>query len=214
MRLHSYFRSSAAYRVRIALNLKGLPYETVPVHLLRGGGEQHGPELTRLNPAQLIPVLEDGPIVLTQSLAIMEYLEEKHPAPPLLPAGLAARAQVRALALAVACDIHPLNNLRVMQQLESPLGVREDARRAWAREWIERGFSALERQLVDSATAGDFCHGAAPTMADCCLIPQVFNALRLECSLERYPTIGHIYAHCTKLSAFVEAHPGAQPDAQ
>lgn len=214
MRLHTYFRSSASYRVRIALNLKGLDYQAVPVHLLRGGGEQHRPEFTGINPAELVPVLEDGPIVLTQSLAILEYLEEQHPAPPLLPAGAVARAQVRALALAVACDIHPLQNLRVMQYLEKTGGVGEDARRAWARHWIELGFAALERQLLQRATAGGFCHGAAPTIADCCLIPQVFNALRLDCSLEPYPSIRHIYEHCAQLPAFERAHPGAQIDAE
>jgi len=214
MRLYTYFRSSAAYRVRIALNLKGLDYQAVPVHLLRGGGEQHGPEFTRRNPAELIPVLEDDPIVLTQSLAILEYLEERHPARPLLPAGAVERAQVRALALSVVCDIHPLNNLRVMQYLEKKLLVSEDARRTWARHWIERGFVALERQLVESGTTGDFCHGTGPTIADCCLIPQVFNAVRLECQLEPYPTIRHIYEHCAQLPGFERAHPGVQPDAE
>jgi len=214
LRLYTYFRSSAAYRVRIALNLKGLPYEAVPVHLLRGGGEQHAAQYARRNPAQLVPVLEEGPFALTQSLAIIEYLEENYPAPPLLPRGAQERARVRALALSVACDIHPLNNLRVMQYLGAQLGADEEHRGAWSRHWIELGFGALERLLVASGTAGVFCDGDSPTLADCCLVPQVFNALRLRCSLEPYPAIRRIYEHCARLPAFERAAPGAQPDAE
>jgi maleylacetoacetate isomerase len=213
-RLYTYFRSSAAYRVRIALNLKGIPYEAVPVHLLRGGGEQHASEFMERNPAQLVPVLQDGPLSLTQSLAIIEYLEETHPSPPLLPRGAAERARVRALALTVACDIHPLNNLRVMQYLESKLGAGEESRGAWSRRWIELGFAALERLLIADGATGPFCHGHSPTLADCCLVPQVFNALRLRCPLEPYPTIRGIYEHCSRLPPFERAAPGAQPDAE
>jgi maleylacetoacetate isomerase len=214
LQLYSYFRSSAAYRVRIALNLKGLPYEAVPVHLLRGGGEQHGRAFADRNPARLVPVLQEGPAALTQSLAIIEYLEETRPSPPLLPRGALERARVRALALLVACDIHPLNNLRVLQHLDSRLGVDVEVRSAWSRHWIEIGFSAIERTLAESGAAGDFCHGESPTLADCVLVPQVFNALRAKCPLEPYPAIRRIYEHCTRLPAFQRAAPEAQPDAE
>lgn len=214
LQLYSYFRSSAAYRVRIALNLKGLPYEAVPVHLLRDGGEQHGAAFGDRNPARLVPVLQEGPAALTQSLAIIEYLEETHPSPPLLPRGPLERARVRALALAVACDIHPLNNLRVLQHLDSRLGVDAEARSAWSRHWIELGFSAIERTLAESGGSGDFCHGESPTLADCVLVPQVLNAMRAQCALERYPAIRRIYEHCTRLPAFQRAAPESQPDAE
>jgi maleylacetoacetate isomerase len=214
LRLYTYFRSSAAYRVRIALNLKGLPYEAIPVHLLRGGGEQHGAGFVERSPAHLVPVLEDGSITLTQSLAIIEYLEEKHSEPALLPRGAAERAKVRELALSIACDMHPLNNLRVMQYLNSKLEVNQESRNAWSRHWIELGFTAIERMLVESGSAGAFCHGDAPTLADCCLVPQVFNALRLKCPLESYPTIRRIHDHCLRTPAFERAAPGAQLDAE
>ncbi len=214
LQLYSYFRSSAAYRVRIALHWKELPYEAIPVHLLRGGGEQHGQPFGERNPARLVPVLQEGPVALTQSLAIIEYLEETHPSPPLLPRGALERARVRALALAVACDIHPVNNLRVLQYLDSRLGVDADGRSAWSRHWIELGFAAIERTLAESGAAGDFCHGESPTLADCVLVPQVLNALRARCSLERYPAIRRIYEHCTQLPAFQRAAPEAQPDAE
>jgi maleylacetoacetate isomerase len=213
-RLYTYFRSSAAYRVRIALNLKGIAYEAIPVHLLRGGGEQHSARFIELNPAGLLPVLQEGPVALAQSLAIIEYLEEQHPAPPLLPRSPMERARVRAFALGIACDIHPLNNLRVMQYLGSKLAADEAARNMWSRHWIELGFAALEPLLVADGAAGRFCYGDTPTLADCCLVPQVFNALRLRCSLEPYPTIRGIYEHCTQLPAFARAAPGAQADAE
>jgi maleylacetoacetate isomerase len=212
--LYTYFRSSAAYRVRIALNLKGVAYQPLPVHLLRGGGEQHSTAFAAVNPAELVPVLQDGPVALTQSLAIIEYLDEQYPAPPLLPPSPIGRAQVRAFALCIACDIHPLNNLRVMQYLGSKLSADEEMRNAWSRHWIELGFAALERLLVAGAAAGPFCYGHSPTLADCCLIPQVFNALRLKCPLQPYPTIRRIYDHCTQLPAFARAAPAAQPDAE
>jgi maleylacetoacetate isomerase len=213
-RLYGYFRSSAAYRVRIALNLKGIAYEPVPVHLLRGGGEQHSAEFARRNPAELVPVFEEGPLALTQSLAIIEYLEEKYPAPALLPRGAAERARVRAIALGIACDIHPLNNLRVMQYLGAKLGADEEHRSAWSRHWIELGFGATERLLTGGDRGGPFCFGDSATVADCCLVPQVFNALRLKCPLEPYPTIRRVYEHCMRLPAFERAAPGAQPDAE
>ncbi len=214
LRLHTYFRSSAAYRVRIALNLKGLSYEAVPVHLLRGGGEQHGQAFGNTNPQHLVPALEVGSDTLTQSLAILEYLEETHPSPPLLPREPLERARVRALALAIACDIHPLNNLRVLQYLDAKLDVDAERRAEWSRHWIELGFAAIERLLEASGTAGDFCYGERPTLADCVLVPQAFNALRAKCALERYPAIRRVYEHCASLTAFASAAPGAQPDAE
>lgn len=214
LRLYTYFRSSAAYRVRIALNLKGLPYESIPVHLLRGGGEQHSREFGARNPAHLVPVLEDRALLLTQSLAILEYLEEAYPTPALLPAQNVERAKVRALALAVACDIHPLNNLRVMRYLGANVGASEEIRSSWSRHWIESGFAAIEHHLAASGSTGACCHGDAPTLADCCLVPQVFNALRVKCGLGAYPTIMRIYEHCSRLPAFERAAPEAQPDAE
>jgi maleylacetoacetate isomerase len=214
LKLHTYFRSSAAYRVRIALNVKGLAYDALPVHLLRDGGEQHKAPFTDRSPAHLVPVLEDGPFALTQSLAIIEYLEETHPSPPLLPRAPAERAHVRAIALAVACDIHPINNLRVMQYLTNELGIDEERRGAWSRHWIERGFTAIEQLLHAQPEVGSFCHGEAPSLADCCLVPQAFNALRLKLALERWPTIARIYANCMRQPAFERAAPQSQPDAE
>ena len=214
LRLYTYFRSSAAYRVRIALNLKGLAYEAIPVHLLRGGGEQHTPEFVDRNPAHLVPVLEAEASVLTQSLAIIEYLEETYPVPALLPAQPVERARVRALALTIACDIHPLNNLRVMRYLGAKLGASEEARSEWSRHWIELGFSVLELHLAESGSGKRYCYGDTPTLADCCLVPQVFNALRMKCVLDGYPTLMRIYESCMHLPAFERAAPGAQPDAE
>jgi maleylacetoacetate isomerase len=211
--LYGYWRSSAAYRVRIALNLKGLAYESKPVHLLRDGGEQHTAAYRRLNPQQLIPCLVDGERVLTQSMAIMEYLEETHPEPPLLPAGARNRAHVRALALAVACDVHPLGNLRVLQYLEARFGAEEGARAEWSRHWIAMGFDAIERMLADSAATGRYCHGDTPGLADACLVPQMYNARRWKLPLESYPTIVRIVDACNALEAFQRAAPEAQPDA-
>lgn len=214
LRLYTYFRSSAAYRVRIALNLKGLAYEAIPVHLLRGGGGQHTPAFVQHNPAHLVPVLETEALVLTQSLAIIEYLEETYPVPALLPAQPVERSRVRALALTIACDIHPLNNLRVMQYLGVTLGVTEAARSEWSRHWIGLGFSALERHLAESGSGKQYCHGDTPTLADCCLVPQVFNALRMKCVLDGFPTLMRIYENCIRLPAFERAAPGVQPDAE
>jgi maleylacetoacetate isomerase len=214
LRLHTYFRSSAAYRVRIALNLKNLSYQHTPVHLRRDGGQQHSPSFVRLSPAHLVPVLQEEELSLTQSLAIIEYLEETHPSPPLLPKEADARARVRALALSIACDIHPLANLRVLQYLETQLEVDEAARGRWSRHWLELGLGAIEQLLATDRTGQSFCYGDSPTLADCCLIPQVFNALRAECSLSPYPTIQRIYAHCTALTPFQNAAPGVQEDAE
>ena len=214
MKLYSYFRSSAAYRVRIALNLKGLAYETVPVHLTRGGGEPLAPGYRKLNPQALVPVLQDGERALSQSLAIMEYLEEIHPQPPLLPKDPAARARVRALALAVACDLHPLNNLRVLNYLTGPMGLGDDAKQTWYRHWIAEGLGALEASLAGDPETGRFCHGDAPGLADCCLIPQLANAHRFKCDVSPYPTLLKIEKNCQALDAFLRAAPDQQPDAE
>lgn len=209
--LYSYFRSSASYRVRIALNLKGLAYTQVPVNLLKG--EQADSAYTRLNPQGLVPSLVEDEHALTQSLAIMEYLDECHPEPPLLPLTPRERARVRALALTVACEIAPLNNSGVLAYLTGQAGVGEQAKKAWYQHWIHKGFSALEAMLSAQAGTGRFCHGDAPSLADCCLVPQVFNARRFEADLSAYPTIVRIDAACADLPAFTAAHPARQPDA-
>lgn len=213
--LYGYWRSSAAYRVRIALNLKGLDYETRPVHLVRDGGEQHAADYRVLNPQEMVPCLLDGDRAITQSLAIMEYLDEMHPEleTALLPVDARGRARVRALAQVVACDIHPLGNLRVLQQLEAEFGASEEQRAAWSRHWIGAGFQAIETMLGDNVATGRYCHGEAPSMADACLVPQVYNALRWKLPLDDYPTIMRIYQSCNELEAFRRAAPEAQPDA-
>jgi maleylpyruvate isomerase len=209
MRLYGNWRSSAAYRARIALNLKGLAYESVPVNLR--GGEQNGAGYRARNPEGLVPLLEDDELRLRQSLAIIEWLDETHPDPPLLPAEPAARAEVRAIALAIACDIHPLNNLRVLQYLERELGHGEDDRMRWYRHWIACGLGALEAQL--EGRSGTFCHGERPTLADICLVPQMYNGRRYGCDLEPYPMLRRIDEHCRALPAFAAAAPERQPDA-
>jgi maleylpyruvate isomerase len=214
MKLYNYFRSSSSYRVRIALNLKGLAYEYLPVHLSRGGGEQFTAEYRALNPQALVPVLQDGAATLTQSLAIIEYLDETHPKPPLLPSLAAERARVRALAQIIACEIHPLNNLRVLGYLTKKLGVSEEAKNAWYQHWVNLGLNALEAQLAADPATGRFCHGDTPGLADCCLVPQVFNAERFQCDLSQFPTLMRVYANCIALDAFKRAAPGAQPDAE
>ena len=212
VRLYTYFRSSAAFRTRIALNLKGLSYESFPVHLARG--DQHSAGFSEHNPAHLIPVFEDQGLRITQSLAIIEYLEERYPQPPLLPSGAAARAEVRSLSLSIACDIHPLNNLRVLRYLKAPLGIEEEVRNEWARHWISLGFAALEQRLAHGGYSGRCCFGDTPGMADCCLIPQTVNAMRVQCALDPFPTIRRIYEHCMGLEAFQKAAPAAQSDAE
>jgi maleylacetoacetate isomerase/maleylpyruvate isomerase len=214
LRLYTYFRSSAAYRVRIALNLKGLAYEAVPVHLLRDGGQQKQPAYRALSPLGTVPALQTGDATLTQSLAIIEYLDETHPQPPLLPASAAERARVRALAQTIACDIHPVNNLRVLQYLGREFGATQEQKDAWYRHWVGEGLRAVEQLLVGDSRTGAFCHGDAPTLADCCLVPQVFNARRFNCPLDDMPTIRRIVDACEQLTAFQKAAPAAQPDAE
>jgi len=211
--LHGYWRSSAAYRVRIALNLKGLDYAQVPVHLVRDGGDQHRPDYARINPQRLVPVLQHGQRVIRQSLAIIEYLDELWPDPPLLPPGARERAQARALAQLVACDIHPLNNLRVLQYLEREWNVPQPEREEWVRHWMAEGFAAFEALLQEDLARGEFCEGDTPGIAECCLIPQVYNARRFAVDLEPFPVIRQIEAACLALPAFDAARPERQPDA-
>ncbi len=214
MILHNYFRSSASYRVRIALNLKNIAYEYRAVHLTRDGGEQFSPVFRALNPQALVPVLEHEGKLLTQSLAILEYLEEIRPEPALLPAAPFERARVRALALAVACEIHPLNNLRVLHYLTGTVGAGTDVKNEWYRHWLRLGLEGLESELAKSAHTGAFCHGSTPTMADCCLIPQLFNARRFAFDLSPYPTLLAVERSCLALPAFRDAAPERQPDAE
>lgn len=212
--LHNYFRSSSAYRVRIALGLKGLPYTYVSVHLNRDGGEQFKPAFRERNPQQLVPVLQDGDAHVSQSLAIIEYLDETHPEPRLLPAAPLARARVRSLSLAMACDIHPLNNLRVLKYLTGPLGATEDDKAAWISHWHGAGLAALETELAADGQRGRFCVGDTPTMADCCLVPQLFAARRFGLDLAPFPTLLAVEAACLALPAFQQAHPARQPDSE
>jgi maleylacetoacetate isomerase len=209
---YTFFRSSAAYRVRIALNLKGLEAEEHYIHLRKG--EQRGASYLALNPQGLLPALIDDGAVLGQSLAIIEYLEETRPEPPLLPADPVGRARVRQLALAVACDIHPLDNLKVLNYLGDQLGADDDGKANWFRHWINEGFGAIETLLANSAATGEFCHGDAPGLADICLVPQLFNARRFDTDLSAYPTILRVEAACQALDAFARAAPGLQPDAE
>lgn len=214
LRLYGYWRSSAAYRVRIGLNLKGLAYESVPVHLIRDGGEQHLPPFAQTNPQKLIPVLQHGERLIRQSLAILEYIDEVwSDSPLLLPATARGRARVRSLSLMVACDIHPLNNLRVLQYLEQEWHAPQPERDEWVRHWIREGFDAFEALLSDDPATGTFCEGDQPTIADCCLIPQVYNARRFAVDLTPYPTIRRIDEACLALSAFDAARPERQADA-
>lgn len=211
-KLYGYFRSSAAYRVRIALNLKGLEYTQVPVNLVKG--EQRSDSYLQRNPQGLVPTLEtDDGTRLGQSLAICEYLDERYPEPPLLPKDAEGRARVRALTNLIACEMHPLNNLRVLKYLVNELGVDEEAKLGWYRHWIREGFDALEAMLARDVDSGGFCHGDSPTLADICLVPQVANAERFECDLSAYPAIRRIAAHCRDLEAFRRAAPAEQPDA-
>jgi maleylacetoacetate isomerase len=212
--LYTYFRSSAAYRVRIALALKGLKPELRFIHLVKGGGQQHSPEYRALNPQGRVPFLIDGATKIGQSLAIIEYLDETHPQPALLPRDAAGRARVRQIALAITADIQPLQNLSTTQYLERELGLDQPARDAWVRHWIDSGLAALEATLAADPATGRFCHGDAPTMADCCLVPQLFAARRFGADLARCPTLARIDAACTALPAFAAAAPAAQPDAE
>lgn len=212
MKLYGYWRSSAAYRVRIALNLKQLSFENVPVHLIKNGGEQHSDMYQALNPAQLVPTFVDGEQSLNQSLAIIEYLDETYPQPALLPSDSTERARVRAMALDIACDIHPLNNLRVLQYLTGPLQLTEQQKQEWITHWLSVGFTALEQRLAHSAA--DYCFGNSVTLADICLIPQVYNAQRFALDMSAFPLISRVYHNCMQLAAFALAAPEQQPDAQ
>lgn len=214
LRLHTYWRSSAAYRVRIVLALKGLEYEPVPQHLLRDGGRHRRPEYLATNPQGLVPALEHDGAVVTQSLAICEYLDEVYPEPALLPADSAGRAAVRAMALAVACDIHPLNNLGVQQYLRTELGLGDEAVARWTRHWIARGFAALEVLVARHSADGRHCHGDAVTLADAFLVPQAYNARRAQLDLSPYPRLSAVVHHLESLPAFAAARPEAQPDAE
>ncbi len=212
MKLYTYFRSSAAFRVRIALNLKGIAWESVAVNLRPGAHRQ--PDYLARNPQGLVPALEeDDGAVIPQSLAIIEYLEETHPQPPLLPRPARDRARVRSMALAVACDVHPLNNLRVLNHLRSPLGLDEAAVEAWCRHWIAEGFRGLEEEARRASGDGRHLFGSEVTLADVCLVPQMFNARRVRCDVEPFPTLRAICAHLETQPAFARAAPAAQPDA-
>jgi maleylacetoacetate isomerase len=211
--LYTYYRSSASYRVRIALRFKGLEVEHRFVNLAPGATEQLKPEYAALNPQQLVPLLVDGDFALSQSLAILEYLEELHPQPALLPRDARGRARVRSLAQVICSDIQPLQNTRVQRYLQSDLGQGADAVRAWVQHWIDDGLSAFEQLLARDPQRGAFCYGGAPTFADVCLVPQLYNARRASCDLQRYPTLVRIAESCNALAAFREAEPERQPDA-
>jgi len=213
MRLYTYFRSSAAFRVRIALNLKGLAYEALPVDIRPAATQHTWPSFLAVNPEGLVPALEDHAATLSQSLAIIEYLEEAYPEPALLPRSAIDRARVRGMALAVACEVHPLNNLRVLNYLRSPLGHDEEAVKTWARHWIGVTFRALEEQARRYSGDGKHLFGETVTLADVCLIPQMYNARRFKCDLESYPTLRSVYANLESRPAFARAAPEAQPDA-
>jgi maleylpyruvate isomerase len=213
-KLYGYFRSSAAYRVRIALNLKGLDYENVFVHLTKNGGQQFASEYRALNPQALVPVLQDDDVTLTQSLAIIEYLDEVYPEPPFLPAHAVERARVRSLALMIACEIHPLNNLRVLRYLTKDLKVTEAQKDEWYRHWVLSGLAPLETQLANHFATGNFCHGDTPGLADICLVPQLANARRFNIPLDVFPNLIRIEQNCIALKAFQAAAPSAQPDVE
>jgi maleylacetoacetate isomerase/maleylpyruvate isomerase len=212
MKLYTFFRSSASFRVRIALNAKGLKYEPAGVSLPRGEHLQSG--YKSINPQGLVPALEDGGRLLTQSLAIIEYLDETHPEPPLLPATALDRAYVRALALGIACEIHPLNNLRVLRYLVRDLKVGEEQKNAWYRHWVEEGLAAVEARLVAERKCGRFALGDAVSLADVVIVPQIFNAKRFDCRLDHVPTVMGIFDQCMQLPAFIDAQPARQPDAE
>ena len=214
VKLYSYFRSSASYRVRIALNYKGVPYEYAAIHLLKDGGQQFSEAFRALNADALVPVLEDEAHLLTQSLAIVEYLEETAPDPPLMPRDVIERAYVRSIASAIACDIHPLNNLRVLRYLVRTLGVSDEQKNAWYRHWVEHGLAAVEARISAEDRSGRFSLGDAVTMADVFVVPQIFNAQRMDCNLGQVPTLMRIFSNCMELPAFISAQPSSQPDAE
>lgn len=211
--LYSYWRSSAAYRVRIALNVLGLDHEIRPVHLVRDGGEQHRPDYRELNPQGLVPTLVDGDLILTQSLTILEYLADKHPSPALLPSDSVGRARARQIAAIICTDIHPLNNLRVLQYLEHRLDVDKDDRDRWYRHWITEGFNALERLVQQSRNGGPYCLGEELSIADVCLVPQVYNAHRFKMDMNSWPILAAVEKACLELETFRAASPEQQADA-
>ncbi len=211
MELFNFFRSSASYRVRIALALKGLDCDYIPIHLAKN--EHLTPTFGEVSESTLVPVLRDGDVRLSQSLAIMEYLDETHPEPPLLPRDPVGRARVRAIAQDIACEIHPLNNLRVLRYLVHDLKVSEDDKNRWYRHWVESGLAIVEQRLAGSTSTGTHCHGDTPGLADCTLVPQIFNAQRFDCRLEHVPTVMRIFEACMKLPAFAETQPSKCPDA-
>ena len=211
LQLFNYFRSSASYRVRIALALKGLDYDYMPVQLARN--EHFKESYAALSPARLVPLLKDDERIVTQSLAIIEYLDELHPQPPLLPGTALERARIRALALDVACEIHPLNNLRVLRYLVHDLKVSEDDKNRWYRHWVETGLEALEQQLASHPATGRFCHGDTPTLADVVLVPQIHNAKRMDCRLDHVPTVMRVFEACMAHDAFAKTQPSACTDA-
>jgi len=211
MQLYSYFRSSASYRVRIALALKGLAYDYVPIHLVRN--EQLKPPFSDIAANKLVPALVEDEHVLTQSMAIIEYLEETHPEPPLLPGDAFARARIRSLAQDIACEIHPINNLRVLRYLVHEMKLSEDDKNRWYRHWVESGLEVVERRLAADAATGTFCHGDTPGLADCVLVPQIHNAQRMNCRLDHVPTVMRVYENCMAEAAFHTTQASACPDA-
>ena len=215
IKLYSYWRSSAAYRVRIALHLKELPYEYLPVSLIADGGQHHAAEYHKLNPQDLVPVIIDGERVVRQSMAIIEYLDETYHTSGyvLMPPSARERARVRAISQLIACDIHPLNNLRVLSYLEREFGATLAQKEAWIRNWVTQGFTALEDLLQRNPGTGDFCEGDDPSLADCCLVPQVYAARRYGFEVEKYPTVKRVYDRCMELDEFERAQPELQPDA-
>ncbi|HEX6769658.1 MAG TPA: maleylacetoacetate isomerase [Candidatus Binatia bacterium] len=214
MKLYTFFRSSASYRVRIALNWKGISYEQAAIHLRRGGGEQLMPAYQALNPQGLVPALEDNGRILTQSLAIIEYLEETHPNPPLLPQNPADKALVRSMALVIACEVHPIQNLRVLNYVKATYNQTDEQVNKWAQHWIDLGLSALQEMIIGQSKRGKFCFGDSPTLADICLVPQLGNARRYGCDLSKYPKILEIEKNCNAIAAFADATPEKQPDAE
>ncbi|MGM0525550.1 MAG: maleylacetoacetate isomerase [Pseudomonadota bacterium] len=212
MKLYGYWRSSASFRVRVALYLKGLPFDYSPVHLVKDGGEQHLPAYRKLNPAGLVPSLVDGDVTLNQSLAIIEYLDDRYAQHPLLPAAAVDRAKVRALAYDLACELQPVTNLRVLQYLTGTLSCSDQQRNDWIHHWIEKSFTAFEQRLTE--TAGEYCYGDSVTLADVCLLPQVYNAQRFNVALDAYPTLMAVHDRLQQLTAVQQARPENQPDAQ